>query len=140
MIYDRSLAILRHNLHNVENIPEPSSYIINLTAEFFHIAAKIFDSENRRGEMIYGHLERLLGTKILLSVRASGSKMVTEADATITGAIQHEFFSAPAVVAYIELKNELGIRGDGGLQATLSLRKYITQPDVCDHLHHLSCR
>jgi hypothetical protein len=35
-----------------------------------------------------------------------------------------------AVVAYVELKNERGIRGDGGLQAALSLRKYVAQEHV----------
>ncbi len=35
-----------------------------------------------------------------------------------------------AVVAYVELKNELGIRGDGGLQGALSLRKYVAQEHV----------
>jgi hypothetical protein len=33
-------------------------------------------------------------------------------------------------VAYVELKDELGVRGDGGLQAALSLRKYVVQEHV----------
>ena len=42
----------------------------------------------------------------------------------------HYFGNKTAVVAYVELKNELGIHGDGGLQAALSLRKYVAQENV----------
>ena len=35
-----------------------------------------------------------------------------------------------AVLTYLELKDELGMRGEGGLQAALSLRKFVSQDAV----------
>ena len=54
-----------------------------------------------------------------------------EGDAVVQEPIKYETSGKKkAVVAYMELKNELGIRGDGGLQAALSLRKHVAQNAV----------
>jgi hypothetical protein len=134
VIYNESLARLKDELRHLANAPEPSADYIALTARLFHAAATIYDSEKDRGNEIYGYLERLLGTSLDRSVSAReerSNRRTTEADAIIRTPIEsHSFGDQSAVVAYVELKNELGVRGDGGLQAALSLRKYVVQEHV----------
>ena len=88
---------------------------------------------------MYGHLSRLLGANLNLFVRVPGvtsNKKSAEGDAVVQEPINDETFGKKkAVVAYMELKNELGIRGDGGLQAALSLRKHVYQNAVELHDH-----
>jgi hypothetical protein len=134
VIYNEPLANLKHELHNLAGAPEPSDEYVALTAELFHASATIYDNEDQRGKQVYGYLERLLGTSLDRSIKARAEKSnrkTTEADAVVRGLIEHECFgNEAAVLAYVELKNELGIRGDGGLQAALSLRKYVAQEHV----------
>jgi hypothetical protein len=132
ILYNESLAKLKHELRNLKDTPEPSPEHVALTAELFHAAATIYDSETQRGDAIYDYLRRLLRTTLGRSVRVSErpKKTITEADAVVYGAIEDQYFHEKAVVTYVELKNELGIRGEGGLQAALSLRKYIAREDV----------
>ncbi len=84
--------------------------------------------------MIYTYLERLLSTSLDRSVwvhEERSNRKTTEADAAVLKPIENQYLdNKTAVVAYVELKNELGILGDGGLQATLSLRKYVAQEHV----------
>jgi hypothetical protein len=132
VLYNESLAKLKHDICNLTDAPEPSPEHVALTAELFHAAATIYDSETQRGDAIYDHLRRLLCATLDRSVRVSGrtAKTITEADAVVSGDIGDQYFREKAVVAYVELKNELGIRGEGGLQAALSLRKYVAREDV----------
>ena len=133
VIYDEPLARLKDELRHFANAPEPSADYVALTARLFHAAATIYDSEKERGNEIYGYLERLLGTSLDRSVSAhEGSNgKPTEAGAIVRKPIENRHFNdKTAVVAYVELKNELGVRGDGGLQAALSFRKYVVQEHV----------
>jgi len=135
VIYNEPLARLKDELRHLANVPEPSADHVSLTADLFHAAATIYDSEKERGNEIYSYLERLLGTSLGTSLDHSvwaneerSNRKITEADAIVRKPIEnHHFGNKTAVVAYVELKNELGIRGDGGLQAALSLRKYVVQ-------------
>jgi hypothetical protein len=133
VIYSESLAQLKHELRNITDFPEPPPSVISLTAELFHVAATIYPSEDDRGQQIYKYLERLLGVELVRYVKSIGksNKMATEADAIV---LQNIPFGSEnikkAVVAYVELKNELGVRGDGGLQGALSFRKYVAGKDV----------
>ena len=62
-------------------------------------------------------------------------------EATIHGTLKDESCGKKtSVLVYLELKGELGVRGEGGLQAALSLRKFVSQnavkllviiPDFC---------
>ena len=83
---------------------------------------------------MYGHLSRLLGASFNLYVRVPGvtsNKKSAEGDAVVHEPIRDETFGKKKVVmAYVELKNELGIRGDGGLQVALSRRKHVAQNAV----------
>ena len=132
VIYNESLAKLKHELRNISNSPEPPASHIASTAELFHVAAEIYKTEDQRGKEIYDYLERLVGQPLDRSVRSFGksSKLATEVDATIVQNIQHPSFGKKAVVAYVVLKTELGMRGDGGLQGALSFRKYVAGKDV----------
>jgi hypothetical protein len=132
VIYNEPLARLKDELRHLANVPEPSADYVTLTADLFHAAATIYDSEKERGNEIYGYLDRLLGTSLDRSVGAHderSNRKTTEADAVVRKPIEN-FGNKSAVVAYVELKNELGVRGDGGLQAALSLRKYVVQEHV----------
>ena len=132
VIYNESLAKLKHELHNIANSPEPPASHIASTAELFQVAAEIHKTEDQREKEIYDYLERLVGQPLDRSVRSFGksSKLATKVDATVVQNIQHPSFGKKAVVAYVELKNELGMCGDGGLQGALSFRKFVAGEDV----------
>jgi hypothetical protein len=134
VIYNEPLARLKDELRHLANAPEPSADYVALTADLFHAAAAIYDSEKERGNKIYNYLENLLGTSLDRSVWAHeerSNRKTTEVDAIVSKPIENEYFGKKrAAVAYLELKNELGVRGDGGLQAALSLRKYVAQEHV----------
>jgi hypothetical protein len=134
VIYNEHLARLKDELRHLADAPEPSADSVALTADLFHAAATIYDSEKERGNKIYNYLESLLGTSLDHSVWAheeKSNRKTTEADAIVSKPIENDYFGKKrAAVAYLELKNELGVRGDGGLQAALSLRKYVAQEHV----------
>jgi hypothetical protein len=134
VIYNEPLAGLKDELRRLAKASEPSADYVARTADLFHAAATIYDSEKERGNAIYSHLERLLGISLNRSVGAHderSNRKTTEADAVVRTPIKNQYFGdKTAVVAYVELKNELGVRGDGGLQAALSLRKYVVQEQV----------
>lgn len=55
----------------------------------------------------------------------------TEAEAVSRKPVVNQYFgTTTANIAYMELKNELGICGDGRPQAALSFRKYVVQEYV----------
>jgi hypothetical protein len=134
VVYNEPLARLKDELRHLANAPEPSAGCVAPTADLFHAAATIYDSEKERGNEIYSYLDRLLGTSLDRSVWAHeerSNRKTTEADAIVRKPIESRCFgNKTAAVAYVELKNELGVRGDGGLQAALSLRKYVVQEHV----------
>jgi hypothetical protein len=134
VIFDENLARLHDELRNLADAPEPSAKYVTLTAKLFRTAAAIYDSENERGNQIYGHLECLLNASLDRSVWAhkeKSKKKTTEVDAMVGTSIEHiHFRGVTAAVAYVLLKNELGIGGDGALQAALSLRKYVAREQV----------
>ncbi len=133
-IYDETLAKLKHDLSDLSNAPEPSADYILQTANLFHASAPIYLSEPLRTKAVHGLLRWLLDANVQLSVRASEEKsnrLTTEGDAAICETLEDDSCGKKAgVVAYLELKNELGLRGEAGLQAALSLRKYVCQKDV----------
>ncbi|KAI0270891.1 hypothetical protein BGY98DRAFT_1009087 [Russula aff. rugulosa BPL654] len=60
-------------------------------------------------------------------------------EGTIHGTVKDESCGKKsAVLAYLELKDEVGMRGEGGLQAALSLRKFVSQ-DAYDEIRNVSC-
>ena len=125
--------VFKDERHNLPNAPEPSADYVALTADLFHTALTMYDSEKERGNEIYGYLGRLLGTSLDRPVWAHErtNRKTTEADAVVGKPIENPYFdNKSAVVAYVELKNGLGIRGDGGLQVALSLRRYLAQEHV----------
>jgi hypothetical protein len=84
-------AKLKDELRHLTDLPEPSDDYITLTAELFHAAAIIYDSEKDRGKVIYTYLERLLGTSLDRSVwphEEKSNRKTTEADAAVRTPIQ----------------------------------------------------
>ena len=135
VIYHESLANLKQKLDHLSKEPDPPVDIVGRTAELFHVAAQIYTSEREREPpIIYPLLGALLGVNFKAAVEAYKAK--TRQRATVADALFHAeiedttFGKKKAVAVYLELENELGVRGDGGLQAALSLRKHITQEDV----------
>jgi len=133
-IYDETFAKLKHDLSDLSNAPEPSAYYIVQTANLFQASAPIYNSEPLRTKAVYGLLRWLLAADIRLSVKVSEEKsnrLTTEGDAAICETLEDvSYGKKAAVVAYLELKNELGLRGEAGLQAALSLRKHVSQKNV----------
>jgi len=133
-IYDDTLAKLKHDLSDLSNAPEPSADYIAQTANLFHASAPIYNSEPLRTKAVHGLLRWLLAADIQLSVKASEEKsnrLTTEGDGAICETLADASCGKKAaVVAYLELKNELGLRGEAGLQAGLSLRKHVSQKHV----------
>lgn len=135
-IYDETLAILKHDLSDLSNAPEPSADFITNTANLFHASAPIYDSEDLRTKKVIEPLKKLLSPNIEDPVptsekRPKSNRPVTVTDAAIRETLEdHTYGQKTAALAYFELKNELGLRGEAGLQAGLSLRKYITQDEV----------
>ena len=134
VVYNESLAQLKHDLSDLSNVAEPHANFVGAAAKFFNTATPIYDSERDRGDTIFSHLNRLLGADLDLSVQVpdvKSKRKSAEGDAAVQEPIKDETFGKKkAVVAYIELKNELGQHGDSGLQAALSLRKHIAQKAV----------
>jgi hypothetical protein len=63
--------------------------------------------------------------------KRSPERKSAECDALVLETIRDKTYGEKkAVITYMELKNELGIRGDGLLQAALSLRKHVAQKAV----------
>ena len=133
-IYDETLAKLKHDLSDLSNAPEPSADYIVQTANLFHASAPIYNSEPLRTMAVYELLRWLLAADIQLSVKASDGKsnrLTTEGDGAICETLGDvSYGEKTAVVAYLELKNELGLGGEAGLQAALSLRKHLSQKNV----------
>ena len=134
VIYNESLARLKHDLNDISKLVEPPANFLDATAKLFLAAIPIYGSERERGEAMYSHLSRLQGASLNLFVQVPeqmSNKKSAEGDVVVQEPMQDEAFGEKkAVVAYMELKNELGFRGDGGLQAALSLRKHIAQKAV----------
>jgi len=103
----------------------------------FCTAARIYAKECEHEDPIYKLLGKLLGVKfkrVVDAPKANSKQRATVADALFCTEIEDtEFGEKNAVAIYLELKNGLGLSGDGGLQAALSLRKHITQ-DAVSHL------
>jgi len=133
-IYNEALAQLQHDLSDVSKVAElPNDYVVE-TTKLFHSAAGIYASELDRGKAIYDHLRRLLDAKLDFHVKVpevNSNMKSAEGGAVVQVPIEDEHFGKKtAAVVYIELKNESGVSGDGGLQAALSLRKHISQKAV----------
>jgi hypothetical protein len=134
VIYNEFLAQLQHDLSDLSRVVDPPANYVDATAKLFQAATPIYASEHERGEAMCHHLNRLLGgvkLEYFVQVPEEKSKIFAESDAfVVQETIQDETFGKKAVVTYMELKNELGICGDGGLQAALSLRKHVAQKGV----------
>jgi hypothetical protein len=131
-IYDETLAKLKDDLRDPSKAPEPSAHYIVQTADLFHTFATISDSEPLPGEAFLGPLRRLLGADLDFLVKVpEGDFNRWSTEGAIHGTVKDESCGKKtAVLVYLELKDELGVRGEGGLQAALSLRKLVSQNAV----------
>jgi hypothetical protein len=130
-IYDETLAKLKDDLGDTSKAPEPSTHYISQTADLFHAFATIYDTEPLPREAFLSPLRRLLGADIEFSVKVpEGNHNATSTEGTINGTLKDvSCGKKTAVLVYLELENELGF-GEGGLQASLSLRKLVCQNAV----------
>jgi hypothetical protein len=131
-IYDETLAKLKDDLRDPSKAPEPSTHYIVQTADLFHAFATIYDSEPLPREAFLGPLRRLLDADLDCFVEVpEGNSNGWSAEGTIHGTIKDDSSGKKtAVLVYLELKDGLGVRGEGGLQAALSLRKFVSQNTV----------
>jgi hypothetical protein len=134
VIYNESLAQLKHRLNDPSRLPEPPTNYVDVTAKLFRTAIAIYASERERGEAMCRYFSHLFGVKLEQYVQVpeeNFNRKSADGVALVQETMQDEIFGKnKAVVVYMELKNELGIRGDGGLQAALSLRKHVAQKAV----------
>jgi hypothetical protein len=133
-IYNKTLAKLKDDLNDLSKAPDPPMDTIVQTGKLFHASAPIFSSEDLRIEGILSSLTKLLDADLenyVKTFKGETNKTCTEGDAAIRMTLQDQSHGTKvAVVAYIEFKNELGLRGEGGLQGALSLRKHVAHKDV----------
>jgi hypothetical protein len=134
VIYNDSLAKLKHHLNDLSRLPEPPSNYVGVSAKLFRAAIAIYASERERGEAMYRYFTQLFGIQLDQHVQVleeNFKRQSAEGDVLVQETIQDKTYGEKkAVVTYMELENELGIHGDGGLQAALSLRKHVSQKAV----------
>lgn len=131
-IYDETLAKLKDDLRDLSKAPEPSTHYIAQTADLFHAFATIYDCESLLRETFLGPLRRLLGADLDFFLEVpEGNVNGWSTKGTIHETLKDESFGKKiAVLVYLELKDKPGVSGDGGLQAALSLRKFVSQNSV----------
>jgi hypothetical protein len=117
-IYDETLAKLKDDLGDPSKAPEPSTDYIAQTADLLHAFATKYDSERLPREAFLGPLGRLLGADLDFSVEVpEGNFNGWSTEATIHGTLKDESCGKKsAVLVYLELKDEFGVRGEGGLR------------------------
>ncbi len=130
-IYDETIAKLKRDLRNLSKVPEPSADYISQTANLFHASVPIFDSEPLRTMAVYGLLDdSWLPTFDFLS-RHLRKNPIGRARRWMLLSVKFLRTSItkrrPLLWLTWNEKNEFGLRGEAGLQAALSLRKYVCQ-------------
>jgi len=132
-IYDQALAKLKDDLRDTSKAPEPSTDYLVQTAGLFHAFATRNNSEPLPREAFLGPLRRLLGATgpdFFVKV-PEGNFNGPSTEGTIHGSLKDEYCGKKtAVLVYMELEVERGVRGGSGLQAALSLRKILSQNAV----------
>jgi len=131
-IYDQTLAKLKDDLRDRSKAPEPSIDHIVQTAGLFHAFATRNASEPLPREAFLDPLRLLLGADLDFFVKVpEGNPNRLSAEGTIHGALKDESCGKKtAILVYLELEDERGVCGEGGLQAALSLRKIVSQNTV----------
>lgn len=129
-IYDETLARLKDDLRDPYKAPEPSTDYIVQTTDLFDAFATIYDSDPLPKEAFFGPLRRLLGADddFFIQVPEGNSNGWSSTEGTIHITLKDESCGKKtAVLVYLELGDELGVRGEGGLRAALSLRKFVSE-------------
>lgn len=102
------------------------------TAKLCIASAEIYEYEKHRIGAVYPFIDALLGVQLSPNVDVGNkSNKATEADGLVLQPIDDVAFEkSNGIVAHVEVKNEMGISGQCGLQNDLSLRKHVTLPMV----------
>ncbi|KAH9942724.1 hypothetical protein B0H21DRAFT_823948 [Amylocystis lapponica] len=141
VLYAEAFAMLKDTLRDLPT-GEPDWDLVAATAKLFTSAVELCESEDDRHMAI---IERI-GT--VLSIRIEDVKHGQLARTGHTKAIADTLASVPledeqygkkeGIYVYLDIKNELGMDGDGGLQGALTLRKFIAQ-DKYKEIRNVSC-
>ena len=130
VIYNEVLAKLKHEPCDSSKAAQSPAKYMRLTAELFLASTQIYASESERGNAVCGLVRCLLGgeLELLVEIRGEDNRKIAEADAAIRQIIRDDTFGEnKAVVAAFGLKNGVGVYGDCGLQAALTLRKLVSE-------------
>ncbi|KAF8718442.1 hypothetical protein AX14_011836 [Amanita brunnescens Koide BX004] len=114
-IYHAAFAELRDTLRDPYSVQDKNENRVEDTAKLFLVATEIYETEEERCRAVIPHLKNVLGFTLAKSLKTKDG-----------------------VICYIEFKNELGISGDGGVQAALALRKHLVKKDYKE-IRNVSC-
>jgi hypothetical protein len=137
-IYDETPTKLKDYLGDPSKAPEPSIHYIVQTADLFHALMTTYHSEPLPREAFLGPLRQFLGTDLeILPKVPEGNFNGWSTEETIHETLKDETCGKKtAALVYLGLKDEFGVREEGGLQAALSLRKFISQNTVKLPVNH----
>ncbi|KDQ51943.1 hypothetical protein JAAARDRAFT_210749 [Jaapia argillacea MUCL 33604] len=128
-LYNSAFGLLKDVLSDLTTQPE--SHQVACTAKLFLAATNIYNSEWGRGDAVLRYVKTLLGIDLeRTKEKDCKSELLTYpclADDTSQG-----------VYVYVEVKNELGIGGNSGLQGALAFLKHISQ-DEYEQIRNVSC-
>ncbi|KDQ49490.1 hypothetical protein JAAARDRAFT_42919, partial [Jaapia argillacea MUCL 33604] len=137
-IYSDAFAVLRDTLSDLTTTPAPNRTQVVTTANLLLSATKIYDSDWDRGYALLPHVERLLDVHFDRHVKVATTKETYKANGFARQQLADPSFTERGAYVYIEVKNELGLGGDGGLQGALTLLKHISQ-DPYERIRNASC-
>ncbi|KAG5637887.1 hypothetical protein H0H81_002850, partial [Sphagnurus paluster] len=133
-IYHSAFAQLKDDLQRLDQLNDPREQRrVESTAQLYASLTKINPSEYDRRETV-SHLARLLEVEVGFEFEVYAMNNVVEIEAF------HElnYEGKVAVVAQVEVKNEVGWSGNSAIQNVLSLRKRLAG-DQCNEIRKGTC-
>ncbi|KAH9942731.1 hypothetical protein B0H21DRAFT_867599 [Amylocystis lapponica] len=122
VLYAEAFAMLKDALRDLP-AGEPDWDLVAATAKFFVSAVELYESEDERRVAIMDHIGRVLGIKI---------------EDVEHGQLARTYGKKEGIYVCLDIKNEPGIDGNGGLQGALTLRKFVAQHKYKE-IRNVSC-
>ncbi|GBE89357.1 hypothetical protein SCP_1600180 [Sparassis crispa] len=142
VLYESAFAKLKDVLYDLRQA-QPDRDFVAATAKLFLSAATIYNSESERESAIFDHIERLLDVTFERHVKAAMNRFSSKKDAEADTLVRERLDDTThgekkGIYICIEVKNELGMGRNSGLQGALTLLKHISQ-DGYEGIRNVSC-
>jgi len=125
-LYSKTFAQLIDALSDLSGVV-PTPREIASTGKFMQEMSVIYPTDVLRGDVVFGQLNTLLGVPIHLRVKVVDKSVVGVSDGMSFAPLG---IGEQAILAYYQVKSELGNTGDAILQAALTYRKHIAHRSV----------